>query len=141
MKNLIYKNELFYLSDEVGKKNATTKSVSGYNLNTISENNMPHKYFDNKIVIYGRSTCPYCLGILEYLKKTPTLYKKVIFVEINTEPMKYFDKLNLLNILKKDKSFNKNHSTVPMVFNKGLFIGGSDDSKAFFSNSNNNNNN
>ena len=37
---------------------------------------MPDQYFNKKIVIYGRTTCPYCIGILDYLKKKPSLYKK-----------------------------------------------------------------
>ena len=43
-------------------------------------------------------------------------------------------KTNLLKILASDKTFNKSHTTVPIVFNKGEFIGGSDDSKTYFDN-------
>ena len=133
MKNLIYKNNLFYLSDDETDSNGKTKSVSGYNSKTLSKTNMPHNYFNKKIVIYGRFTCPYCLGILEYLKKKPLLYKKTIFVDIEAEPTEYFNRDKLLSILKaNEKTFNKKHSTVPIVFNKGEFIGGCDDSKIYF---------
>ena len=138
MKYLIFKNDLFYLSDEENEPNGQTRSVTGYNAKTISKSNMPDQYFNKKIVIYGRTTCPYCIGILDYLKKKPSLYKKVIFIDIEAEPSEYFNKSNLINILKaNDKTFNKkNHSTVPMVFYKGEFIGGSDDSKIYFENEN-----
>lgn len=132
MKNLIFKNELFYLADDDNKTNGQTKSVSGYNLKTISKTNMPHQYFNKKIVIYGRYTCPYCIGILDYLKKKPTLYKKTIFVDIEGEPSDFVSKTKLLSILASDKTFNKSHSTVPIVFDKGVFIGGSDKSQEYF---------
>ena len=132
MKNLIFKNELFYLADDDSKPNGQTKSVSGYNLKTISKTNMPHQYFNKKIVIYGRYTCPYCIGILDYLKKKPTLYKKTIFVDIEREPSDFVSKTKLLSILASDKTFNKSHSTVPIVFDKGVFIGGSDKSQEYF---------
>jgi len=133
MKHLIFKNDLFFLSDEVDKKNGQSRSVTGYNASTISKTNMPHQYFNNKIVIYGRYTCPYCNGILEFFKSKPLLNKKMIFVNIEEEPSKFFNKTNLLNILiSNEKTFNKDHSTVPIVFDKGKFIGGSDDSKIYF---------
>jgi len=134
MKYLIYKNDLFYLSDEENEVNGQTRSVSGYNAKTISKSNMPHQYFNKKIVIYGRNTCPYCIGILDYFKTKPSLNKKVVFINIEADPSEYFSKTNLLKILASDKTFKKSHSTVPIVFNKGEFIGGSDDSKTYFDN-------
>ena len=135
MKYLIYKNDLIYLSDEDGDTNGQTKSVSGYNAKTLSNTNMPQQYFNKKIVIYGRNTCPYCIGILDYFKEKPLLNKKVIFVDIEAEPSKFFSKSNLLNILKSNEaSFKKTHTTVPIVFYKGEFIGGSDDTKKYFDN-------
>ena len=84
----------------------------------MSKKNMPHKYFKDHIVIYGRYTCPYCQNAIELLKKNP----KVIFVEVDTEPMKYLGKANLVTILKAEIG---NHTTVPMIFKDGIFIGGS----------------
>ena len=133
MKYLIYKNDLIYLSDEDGETNGQTRSVSGYNAKTLSKTNMPQTYFNKKIVIYGRNTCPYCIGILEYFKKNNSLNKKVVFIDIEAEPSEFFEKSKLLNILKaNEKTFNKNHTTVPIVFYKGEFIGGSDDTKKYF---------
>ena len=129
MKNLIFKNDLFYLADEPNINKGQTRSVSGYNASTISKLNMPHHYFNKKIIIYGRHTCPYCLGILNFLKNKPSLYKKIVFVEIDTEPSNFFNKNNLLLIL---KPIIKSHSTVPIVFDKGEFIGGSDASQIYF---------
>jgi glutaredoxin len=135
MKYLIYKNDLIYLSDEVEDANGQTRSVSGYNAKTLSNTNMPHQYFNKKIVIYGRNSCPYCIGILDYFKEKPLLNKKVIFIDIEAEPSKFFSKSNLLNILKSNEAtFMKTHTTVPIVFYKGEFIGGSDDSKNYFDN-------
>ena len=135
MKYLIFKNNLFYLSDESENEHGQTRSVTGYNNETLSKSNMPHQYFNKKIVIYGRNSCPYCIGILKYFKDKPFVNKKVIFVDIEAEPSKFFEKNSLLNILKSnDNTFKKNHTTVPIVFYKGEFIGGSDDSKTFFDN-------
>ena len=56
---------------------------------------------------------------------------------MEAEPSSFFSKSNLLTILKSnDKTFKKNHNTVPIVFYKGEFIGGSDDSKKYFDNEN-----
>jgi glutaredoxin len=135
MKYLIYKNDLIYLSDEDEDANGQTRSVSGYNAKTLSNTNMPQQYFNKKIVIYGRNSCPYCIGILDYFKEKPLLNKKVIFVDIEAEPSKFFSKSNLLNILKSNEAtFKKTHTTVPIVFYKGEFIGGSDDTKKYFDN-------
>ena len=134
MKNLIYKNKIFYLTDEIGEPNGQSSIIPEYDSNTISNSNMPHHKFINNIVIYGRKTCPFCIGTLSFLKKNPELYKKVIFVEIDSEPSQYFKKSNLINILNQDKTFIKGYSTVPMVFDNGKFIGGSTDSEKHFNN-------
>ena len=133
MKNLIYKNDLIYLADEDSEINGKTRSVSGYNLSTLTKSNMPHQYFNKKIVVYGRYTCPYCVGIIEFFKTKPTLNKKVIFIDMESEPSSFFSYTNLLKILNaNDKTFKKSHTTVPIVFDKGVFIGGADDSKIYF---------
>lgn len=126
MKNLIYKNNSYYLCDEMNDPKGKTCIITKY---IASKTNMPHKRFNKRIVIYGRSTCPFCIGILDFLKKKLELYKKIIFVEIDVEPSDLFSKSNLLNILNPEIG---NHSTVPMVFDKGIFIGGSDKSKDYF---------
>ena len=128
---------LIYLSDEENEVKGQTRSISGYNSKTLSKNNMPQDYFNKKIVIYGRNTCPYCIGILDYFKEKPLLNKKVVFVDIEAEPSDFFEKSKLLSILKSnDKTFKKTHTTVPIVFYKGEFVGGSDDSKKYFDSEN-----
>lgn len=134
MKNLIYKNEKFYLCDEKGSKNGQTCLVSKY---IASDINMPHKQFKNKIVIYARPTCPYCIDFLEFLKKyndndNNRYYDKLIYVEVDSDsPNSIFSKNSILKNLKTEI---KNHSTVPIVFHNGKFIGGSDTSKEYFGN-------
>ena len=130
MKNLIYKNDKYYLCDEISNPLGKTCMITKY---VATKDNMPHQQFSKRrIVIYGRSTCPYCIGILDFLRKKNTLYKNVIFIEIDSEPSELFSKSKLLNILKNDIN---GHSTVPMVFNKGVFIGGSDKAKEHFADS------
>ena len=77
MKNLIKKNNVFYLSDDNNFKNGITRKVS--NDYTITTDHMPHVRFKNYIVIYGRYTCPYCIGLNDFLKTKPELDKKTIF--------------------------------------------------------------
>lgn len=127
MKNLIYNEGSYYLCDDIiNPQGKTTCIDKKYN---ATSKNMPHVKFNKSIVIYGRNTCPYCIGILKFLSENSELYKKVIFVEIDSEPSELFSKNNLLKILKTDID---NHSTVPIVFDKGKFIGGSDKSKEYF---------
>ena len=133
MKYLIYNNKLFYLSDETSKKNGQSRSISGYNAETITKSNMPHQYFNKKIIIYGRHSCPYCVGILDFLKSKPLLNKKAIFVDMESGPDEFFSYINLLKILNvNEPTFNKQHKTVPIVFDKGIFIGGADASQIYF---------
>ena len=128
MKTLIFNNNKYYLCDEISNPQGKTCLITKY---VATKDKMPHTQFSKRrIVIYGRSTCPYCIGILDFLRKKPTLYKKVIFVEIDSEPSDLFSKSKLLNILKNDIN---GHSTVPIVFDKGIFIGGSDKAKEFYS--------
>jgi glutaredoxin len=132
MKNLIYKNEKFYLCDEQGKKNGQTCIVSKY---IASNTNMPHKQFKNKIVIYARPTCPYCVGFLDFLKNNNDnneYYDKLIYVEVDSDsPDNIFSKNNILKNLKTEIN---THSTVPIIFHNGKFIGGCDTSKEYFGN-------
>ncbi len=132
MKNLIYKNEKFYLCDEKGSKDGKTCVVSKY---IASKSNMPHKQFKKNIVIYARPSCPYCISFLDFLKKnnkTTGYYDTLIYVEVDSEsPNELFSKNNILKNLNKEI---KDHSTVPIVFHNGKFIGGSDDSKEYFKN-------
>jgi len=128
MKNLIKKNNIFYLTDDTNIKNGMTRKVSGDY--TITNDNLPHHRFKIYIVIYGRYTCPYCIGLVDYLKTKPELYKKTIFVEVDMDNEPLLKKNKLLELLKNDID---SHTTVPIVFDKGKFIGGSSDVKLYFS--------
>jgi glutaredoxin len=121
MKNLIYKNETYYISDDTSDTKGKTRILKY----KASPEEMPHKHFSKYIIIYGRHTCPYCIKTIELLKK----YPKVLFIEIDTEPNILFSKKNLLNILKPEI---KEHTTVPIVFDKGKFIGGASDAETYF---------
>ena len=136
MKNLIYKNNAYYMSDISNSANCKTQLLPKYFASTTD---MPHKHFLKYIVIYGRKTCPYCIKTINLLsdyktkthsqshKKTKQI--KVLFVEIDTEPHKLFNKTNLLQLLSSEIL---DHTTVPIVFDKGKFIGGFSDAVKYF---------
>lgn len=132
MKTLIYKDKQFYLCDDIENKKGQTCVVSDYE---PSPTNMPHKQFstnnnDNTIVIYARPTCPYCIGFVDFLKKNnkkTQFYDNLIYIEVDSEsPKKIFSKKNILSYLNEEIG---DHSTVPIVFYKGKFLGGADKSK------------
>ena len=133
MKTLLYKDKQFYLCDDVENKKGQTCIVSDYE---PTPSNMPHKHKDFKenIVMYARPTCPHCIGFVDFLKqnnKKTQFYDNLIYIEVDSEsPKKLFSKKNMLNHLNIEIG---NHSTVPMVFFKGKFIGGADKSKEYFS--------
>jgi len=133
MKNLLYKNETFYLCDEEGTKGGQTCVVSNY---TPTAKNMPHKHKDFKenIIVYARPSCPFCIDFLDFLKKNNKKthhYDNLIYIEVDSEsPKKLFSKKNILQNLNSEIG---DHSTVPIVFYKGKFIGGADKSKEYFS--------
>lgn len=127
MKNLLLKSGKYYLCDDSTVANG--KSCIVTNDWVPTKTNMPHKHFKDSIVLYGRYTCPYCIGLVDYLKTKPALYKRLIFVEVDMPDEPLFKKPVLLDILKSEI---KMHSTVPIVFDKGKFIGGSDDAKNYF---------
>ena len=132
MKNLIYKNEKYYLCDEKGSKDGKTCIVSNY---IASKTNMPHKYFKKNIVMYARSHCPYCISFIKFLKdnnKTTGYYDKLIYIEVDSES--YNNIFSKDNILKNSHKDIIDHSTVPIVFHNGKFIGGAETSKEYFIN-------
>jgi len=121
MKKLIYKNETYYISDDTSDSKGKTRMLKY----KVSPENMPHKHFSKYIVVYGRQSCPYCIKTIEILTK----YPKSLFIDIDTEPIKLFGKTNLLDILKTDIN---GHTTVPIVFDKGVFIGGASEAEKHF---------
>jgi len=128
MKNLIKYNDIFYLSDDINTLNGKTKKISGNY--KITKGNYPHEKYKTNIVMYGRYKCPYCINTVAFLKSKPSLYEKLIYVEVDmeTEPM-----LKKEVILENIKSDIGDHTTVPMVFDKGLFVGGFTETKSYFS--------
>ena len=122
MKRLIYRDNIFYISDDISDKQGKTRKTKY----KASLTNLPHQYFRDYVVVYGRLHCPYCIKTLELLKDV----KKSLFVEIDTEPHDLFDKSKLLELLHDDIG---NHSTVPIVYDKGRFIGGSSDVEKLYS--------
>ena len=141
MKYLIYKNNTYYMSDAiaspVSSENNTVKHTNANKGKTrilskysASVEDMPHKHFAKKyVVIYGRTTCPYCISTINLLSNKTNI--NTLFVEIDSEPHNLFSKNKLLSILKPEIL---NHTTVPIVFDKGKFIGGSTDAETHFTN-------
>ena len=127
MKNLIFKKDKFYLCDDINTPDGKSCIIADNLYPTKA--NMPHKHFKDSIIIYGRYTCPYCIGLIDFLKTKPTLYKRTIFIEVDMHDVPLFKKQSLLDALKTEIN---NHTTVPIVFDKGKFIGGSSDAKNYF---------
>ena len=69
MKNLIYKNNAYYMSDISNTANGKTQLLPKY---IASATDMPHKHFLKYIVIYGRKTCPYCIKTINLLTNYKT---------------------------------------------------------------------
>lgn len=113
MKRLLYRGGNYYMSDDINDLHGKTRLLKYI----VNIDNMPHKHFANYIVVYGRQTCPYCIKTMELLKKK----QKALFIDIDSEPLEFFGKTNLLKILKHELD---GHDTVPIIFNKGTFIGG-----------------
>jgi len=167
MKTLIYRDNQFYLCDDVGNKKGKTYIITDYE---PSPTNMPHKFFkannynynykdtdsddkyddkyddknkdvdadgdddnDKTIFIYARPKCPHCIGLVKYLKKNnkqTQFYDNLIYVEVDSEgPKNIFSKKNILKNLNKEIG---EHTTVPIVFYKGKFLGGFDKTKEYF---------
>jgi glutaredoxin len=75
----------------------------------------------NSYVIFGLSNCPYCKNALKYVDENKLKYKYYnvdkyykIFIPILEKLIKNHPELNI----------NPSHKTFPVIFNKGLFIGG-----------------
>jgi len=76
---------------------------------------------DNKIVIFVSYNCPYCIRALHILKyhKIPSNIHDID--KINGGLDKILDKLNEDP---KATGFDPNHTTKPVIFENGKFIGG-----------------
>ena len=69
----------------------------------------------NKVVMYKKNTCPYCVKAENYLKANGV--KEIEFINIELDPSK------------RDEMIEKSggRMTVPQIFINGTHIGGSDD--------------
>jgi glutaredoxin len=124
MKKLIYRpsEDKYYLSDELSDPKGKTHILKY----KASPQEMPHTHFRDYVVVYGRLTCPYCQKTFNLLEQKK---RKYIFVEVDSEPSTIFVKDALLGILGTEI---KGQTTVPIVFDKGKFIGGANDSMEYF---------
>jgi glutaredoxin len=122
MKQLIYRNDTYYLSDETTEPKGKTRILKY----KASPEDMPHTHFKEYVVIYGRLSCPYCQKTFKLLEKKK---RKYVLVEVDSEPSNLFEKNNLLNILGDNIN---GQTTVPIVFDKGKFVGGASDSEKYF---------
>ena len=124
MKKLIYRptEDAYYLSDEASDPKGKTRILKY----KPTPQEMPHIHFREYVVVYGRLTCPYCQKTFNLLEKKK---RKYIFVEVDSEPSNLFGKDALLEILGAEI---KGQTTVPIVFDKGQFVGGASDSEKYF---------
>jgi len=124
MKKLIYRSseDTYYLSDESTDPKGKTRILK-YKAST---QDMPHTHFREYVVVYGRLTCPYCQKTFNLLEKKKRPY---IFIEVDSEPNNLFSKQALLGILGAEI---KGQTTVPIVFDKGKFVGGASESEKYF---------
>ena len=83
---------------------------------------------ENIFIIFYSPSCKYCTNAIDLLK-----YKNLSFKGYNIDNLK--GGLNkLLYHLKQQKEltkFNENHKTKPIIFYKGIFIGGFSDLEDF----------
>lgn len=124
MKNLIYRtdSDIYYLSDETKDPKGKTRILKY----KASPEEMPHTHFTEYVVVYGRMTCPYCQKTFNLLEKKK---QKFIFVEVDSEPSNLFGKDALIGILGSEIN---GQTTVPIVFDKGKFVGGASESMEYF---------
>jgi glutaredoxin len=124
MKKFIYRppEDTYYLCDE----SSDPKGKSHILKYKPTPGEMPHTHFRDYVVVYGRLTCPYCQKTFALLDKKKIKY---IFVEVDSEPSDLFSKDALLKALGAEI---KGQTTVPIVFDKGKFVGGASDSEKYF---------
>ena len=115
MKTLLSQGSEYYLSDNITQK-----------CYPIDEkfNKLPNQIYNDQWVIYGRFTCPYCVGAVEFLKEKG--HQDIVFVDITKTVG--FSKNEVLQKLNNELN---GQTTVPIVFHKGKFVGGFDDLKSY----------
>lgn len=79
----------------------------------------------NRYIVYGRSSCPYCVKAVELLKEN---HKESVFFDFSEDPDAIDDAKNFYN-----------YSTVPMILENNMisgktkFIGGYSDLEEYLS--------
>lgn len=76
---------------------------------------------ENTFVIFFINGCPYCENALKLLREKNVKYKGYNIDEINGTMSKL---LKILNQNADIINYNKNHTTKPIIFYNGKFIGG-----------------
>ena len=83
------------------------------------------KYKDDDLyVVFYSSTCGYSIKLLDYFKRNKINFKGY---DVNVKPGRFGDLLADLNANVDRIGFDPGHRTKPIVFHKGHFIGGADD--------------
>ena len=75
-------------------------------------------------VIFGLSTCGYCLGAKIFLNKHKLKFK---YYSIDNFKELFFKVLIDASVVYPELNINKTHKTVPVIFYKKKFIGGYSD--------------
>jgi len=92
-------------------------------------NNKIKQYKDDDLfIIFYNPDCPYCKNAFKYMEDKGFAYKGYIIDKYPDERDK------LLECLMKDKEnngFRSDHTTVPIIFYKGKFVGGYTDLVAY----------
>jgi glutaredoxin len=79
--------------------------------------NLIIKPHSNNFTVYTKSNCVYCLKLKQLLKDYD-----INFIEVNCD--EYLTENKNIFLLFIKSITNKNYNTFPMVFDKGVFIGG-----------------
>lgn len=79
---------------------------------------------DDYYVVFGLSTCGYCIETKNFLNKNSIKYK---YYPIDNFRELFFKVLNDASIIYPELNINEKHKTVPVIFYKKKFIGGYSD--------------
>ena len=79
---------------------------------------------NNYYIIFGLSTCGYCLETKKFLNERNIKYK---YYSIDNFKELFFRVLIEVSIVHPELNINKTHKTVPVIFYKKKFIGGYSD--------------
>ena len=86
------------------------------------------KILDNKekdfFIVFYKKGCPYCKGAMELFRRNKKSFKGYVVKDTNKILKKLIE-------LKDLTGFNEDHTTVPIIFRKGKFIGGFDNLKEY----------